>query len=156
MATIRGMDCELFYNSGTYASPTWSAVDAVENANYEITWAEISSNRRGNSGWETVEPGLRSARLNVTFVKDKDDTAFNALLAAAQAEPPTAVELVAYDGANASGSDGLDAMWRPIQWREGQEIDGVVKIEAVYAPVSDDDDIPNPIFISDALPTSRP
>ena len=156
MGTIRGMDCKLYFNSGSFGTPTWAVVDAVENANYEISWAEISSNRRGNSGWETSEPGLRSARLNVTFIKDKDDATFELLRAAAEAEPPTAVELVAYDGASGAGSDGLDAMWRPLQWNEGQEIDGVVKIEAVYAPVSTDANIPNPLFLSGTLPASRP
>ena len=155
MATIRGLDCELYYNAGTYTTPTWNIINAVENANYEIEQEEISSNRRGNSGWSTQEPGLKSATLNVTFVKDKDDTNFNALVTAFQAEPQTAVELVAYDGTSGAGSDGLDAMWRCTSWNETQGIDEVVKIEAVYKPVSSDSNIPNPVWLSGTLPASR-
>jgi hypothetical protein len=152
MGTIRGLDCELFYNSGTYASPTWAAVDAVRDANYEISMNEVDASRRGSGGWRQNETTLRDATLNVTFVKDKDDTSFVAIESAAQAG--TAVELVAYDGANAVGSDGLDAKWKCTSWTETQDLEGIVVIEAVFRPTPDADITPN--FLSGALPTTRP
>ena len=152
MGTIRGLDCELFYNSGTFGSPTWNAVDAVRDANYEISLNEVDASRRGSGGWRENETTLRDATLNVTFIKDKDDTHFVAIQTAAQAG--TAVELVAYDGGNASGSDGLDAMWKCTSWTETQDLEGIVICEAVFRPTPSTD--LTPTFISDALPTTRP
>lgn len=153
MGAIRGLDCEVFRNSGSYVSPTWAAVDAVRSASYEITSSEANTNRRGGGGWQTSKQLLKDATLNVTFVKDLDDADFDALLQAFEAGTP--VELVAYDGGNASGSHGLDAVWEVQSWNETQDIDDIVLVEVTYKP-TDDADIPYPVWLDDTLPTSRP
>jgi len=152
MGTIRGLDCEIFYNSGSYASPTFAEVDAVRDANYEVSLSEVDASRRGSGGWRMNETTLKDATLNITFVKDKDDTSFLAIQTAAQGG--TAVELVAYDGADATGSDGLDAMWKCTNWNETQDLEGIVICEAVFRPTPDSD--LTPTFLSGALPTTRP
>jgi hypothetical protein len=154
MATIIGLDCELFHNSGSFATPTWGACDAVRDASFEISVNEVDASRRGSGGWRLNITTLKEATLNVTFMKDKDDTVFNAIEAAFQAG--TAMELVVYDGGNASGSDGLDALWQVTQWNEGQDLEGVVTIEATFRVAPPTTALPiNPTWLSDALPTSR-
>ena len=155
MSTILGLDCELFHNSGTYGTPTWGACNAVKDASFEIAVNEVDASRRGSGGWRLNVTTLKEATLNVTFIKDKADAVFTAIEAAFQAN--TAMELVVYDGGNASGSDGLDAMWQVTQWNETQDLEGVVQIEATMRVAPSTTAFPlNPTFISDALPTSRP
>ena len=151
-ATIKGLDCELFFNAGTYGTPTWNACPSVRSANYEITTNEVDASRRGSGGWRLNETTLKEATLNVTFVKDKTDAVFEAIRAKVEAD--ASMELVAYDGGNASGSHGLDGVFKCTSWTETQDLEDVVVIEAVFRPTSDAD-IPNPLFIEDALPTSR-
>lgn len=152
MATILGLDCELFHNSGSYGTPTWGACDSVKDASFEITVNEVDASRRGSGGWRLNETTLKDATLNVTFVKDKSDTVFTAIESKVQSN--TSMELVVYDGGNASGSDGLDAVWKATAWNETQDLEGVVNIEATFRPAPDDNI--SPVFISDTLPVTRP
>jgi hypothetical protein len=152
MATIIGLDCELAHNSGSYATPSWANCDAVKDANLEITVNEVDASRRGSGGWRQNETTLKEASLNVTFVKDKDDTVFIAIETAFQAN--NSMELAVLDGANAVGTDWLTAKWKATQWNETQDLEGVVNIEAVFRIAPDADLVPT--YGSDALPTSRP
>lgn len=154
MATIIGLDCELFHNSGTFATPTWGACNAVKDASFEISVNEVDASRRGSGGWRLNATTLKEGTLNVTFIKDKDDTVFTAIEAAFQAN--AAMELVVYDGGNASGSDGLDALWQVTQWNESQDLEGIVQIEAVFRIAAPTTALPvSPTWLADALPTSR-
>lgn len=152
MSTIIGLECELFHNSGTYAAPVWGACNAVKDANLEITVAEVDASRRGSGGWRQNETTLKEATLNVTFVKDKADTVFNAIETAFQAN--AAMELAVLDGSNAVGTDWLTAKWKATQWNETQGLEDVVNIEAVFriAP----DTALAPTFGTGVLPTTRP
>lgn len=151
MATIIGLECELFHNSGTFETPTWAACDAVKDASLEITVAEVDASRRGSGGWRQNETTLKEASLNVMFVKDKDDTVFNAIETAFQAN--NAMELAVLDGANAVGTDWLDAMWKVTQWNETQDLEGVVNIDAVFRITPNADLVPT--YGTGALPTDR-
>ena len=153
MATILGLNCELFKRTAasSYGTPSYTAIDAVKDANYEITVNEVDASRRGSGGWRQNETTLKEGTLNVTFIKDKDDAMFLEVETAFQAN--NGMELVAYDGGNASGSDGLDAWWKVTSWNETQDLEGVVIIEAVFR-IAPDADL-NPTFVSDTLPTSR-
>lgn len=151
MATIIGLDCELRHNSGTYASPTWAKCDAVKDANLEVTVNEVDASRRGSGGWRQNETTLKEATLNVTFVKDSDDTTFTAIQTAYQAN--NAMELAVLDGADGSGTEWLTAKWKVTQWNETQGLEDVVNIEAVFRIAPDADLVPT--YGSDALPTTR-
>ncbi len=151
MGTILGLDCELFFNSATYAAPTFAACDAVRDANYEIQTALVDASRRGSGGWGQDETTLRRATLNATFVKDKDDVTFMAIQTKFRANE--SMEIVAYDGGDAAGSDGLDAMWKVETWNETQDLEGVVIIEATFKTAPDPD--LTPTFITGQLPAAR-
>lgn len=152
MSTILGLDCEVFYNSGSFGTPSWDPVDAIRDATLELAVNEVDASRRGSGGWRQMETTLKEATLNVTFVKDKADTEFAAIASAVKAG--TAIELAAADGANASGTEWLDAMWKATQWNETQDLEGVVLIEAVFRPTPDANLTPN--WGSGTLPTTRP
>lgn len=151
MATILGLECKLFHNSGTYATPVWGESTAVKDASLEITINEVDASRRGSGGWRQNETTLKEATLNVTFVKDKDDAVFVAIETKFQSN--TSMEMAVVDGANASGSDWLDAQWKATQWNETQDLEGVVNIEAVFRIAPDADLVPT--FGSGTLPTDR-
>lgn len=153
MATILGLNCTLFHNSGNYASPTWGKCDAVKDANLEITVNEVDASRRGSGGWRLNETTLKEGTLNVTFIKDKGDTVFNAIETKVKANQ--AMELAVLDGANASGTDWLTAFWKATQWNETQGLEDVVQIEAVFRIAPDPAGLLQPTFDEDALPTTR-
>lgn len=152
MSTILGLDCTLYHNSGTYGSPTWAKSGAARDVTLEVQVTEVDASRRSSNGWRENETTLKDATLNVTFVKDKADTTFVAIEAAYKAN--TAMEMAVVDGANAVGSDWLDAMWKATQWNESQELEGVVTIDATFRPAPDTSLKPN--YGTGALPTSRP
>jgi hypothetical protein len=154
MATILGLNCKLFKRTAasSYGTPVFTAVDAVRDASYEVEVTEVDASRRGSGGWRQNETTLKNATLNATIMKDADDAMFVEIQTAFEAN--ASMELVAYDGADASGSHGIDAMWKVTQWNETQDLEGVVQIEATFRPAPDAD--LSPTFISGTLPSSRP
>lgn len=151
MGTVLGMDCNVFLNTGNYASPTWGAVEAVRNVTLESPHIMADASRRGSGGFKQYLATLKDVSLNIEMVWDKDDTAFVALYEAMIARTP--VELAIVDGANESGALWLDAMWLPEAWPRAEELEGILIVDATYRIAPDANLVP--VFGEDALPTTR-
>jgi hypothetical protein len=154
MATLLGLGAKAFINDGSYGTPAWEEIDSIVNLSLEIEVNEVDASRRGSGGWRQNETTLRDATLNLTMIKDKEDTGFTDLEDEFHAN--TAFELAVLDGANASGTDWLTARWKIQQWNETQDLEGVITIEAVLRPAPATTAIPlNPTFGTGTLPTTR-
>jgi len=153
MGTIIGLNCKVFKRTAasSYSTPTFTAVDAVKDASFEISDNLVDASRRGGNGFRQHEATLRDITVTLSMVKDKDDAMFVELLTAMKQKE--GFELVIYDGDSGSGSEGLDAMFKFETFNEDQELEGVLMIEATLKPTPDTD--LNPTFISGTLPTSR-
>jgi hypothetical protein len=152
MGLLKGFQCKLMHNSGTFGTPVWAESDAVRNATLDVGEGEVDASSRASGGWKLSETTLSEATLNVTFVKEKTDASFVAIESAAKAK--TALELAALDGPDGVGTDYLDAMWKAFSWNETQDLEGILIIEAVFKPCPDAD--LSPTWGTGALPTSRP
>ena len=79
MATILGMNAKLYYNTGTYGSPTWTLITNVRDVNLSLDSEEADVTTRANSGWKTSVVTLRTAQITFQAIYDKADTASQAL-----------------------------------------------------------------------------
>lgn len=147
-----GLDCNLYYNSGTYGSPSWAAVDAVRESSLEIVKGEADATSRGGNGWREILGTLKDATLNVTFVKDSSDTNYVALETAFR--NGTKIEIAVADGEDGSGTNWFTAKWDIMSWNESQPLEDAITVEATFRPTPDAD--LSPTFGTDALPTTRP
>lgn len=102
--SLIGRECKLYYNAGSYTSPTWTEITRVVDANADISksYGDVSSRA---SQWEMKKPALKSLKISFgyRYRQGVTDAVFDALRAAALADTPT--ELAIADGAIATAGN---------------------------------------------------
>ena len=91
-----GLNCNTYYNTGTYASPTLVKLVNIKDEDLDISVGEADMSRRASQGWEEIVTTLKKGTFNFEMIYKKGDTAFAALFAAVLAN--TAYEYVFADG----------------------------------------------------------
>jgi hypothetical protein len=141
MASILGLECKLYYNSGTYAAPTWAEWTSIINASLNLELGEADGSRRGSGGWRENLATLRNMTIEGDAFKDKDDTTFGLIEGHAQAN--TAFEVLIMDGPRlTTGSDGVRATCKVFSWNESQQLEEGVQISFTIRPVPNSDAVP--------------
>lgn len=101
---VIGLECKLFRNSATYASPTWDECPNVKDISHTDEKTKIDFSRRA-SGVKQYRPGLRDVSLDITFVYVRGDTDWQAFMDAYN--NGTTLDLWAADGiVDAPGTQG--------------------------------------------------
>lgn len=123
---LLGMDCKLYYNSATHATPTWVLVSQAVDVSMSIdkNYGDVSSRA---SGWKKNKAALKDlgCSFGYRYKAAVTDTVFDALRAAAIANTPT--ELFIADGASGTaGSEGIRAYFDLTMGREEPLEDGVL------------------------------
>lgn len=139
MAVLKGLDCYVYRNTGTYGSPTWSIVNPVIEVTIDSSVGTIDASNR-NSTYRLMLAGLLEWSATIRFNKDKDDTDFVALETAANGR--TNVDLLILDGVRTStSSTGFRVQGFFSSWNESQPLEGAIEIDATIVPAA----IANPI-----------
>ena len=105
---VVGKDAKLYYNTGTFASPTWVEITRAIDVSVSLGKNDASISSR-ESEWEQMGGGLKTAEVEFDYLHAVGaDTVFDALLSAYLND--TVTEFAAMDGAIAtSGNQGLRA-----------------------------------------------
>tara|TARA_R100000458_G_C8260495_1_gene236040 strand:+ start:472 stop:912 length:441 start_codon:yes stop_codon:yes gene_type:complete len=108
MAYVLGMNAKLYYNTGSYASPTWTLIDNVRDLTLNLERGDTDITTRGGGGWRQSVATLADGSIDFGMVWDTADTVFTAIKNAFINN--TTVEFLALDGLQATtGSQGLRA-----------------------------------------------
>ena len=108
MAYVLGMNAKLYYNTGSYASPTWTLIDNVRDLTLNLERGDTDITTRGGAGWRQSVATLADGSIDFGMVWDTADTVFTAIKNAFVNN--TTVEFLALDGLQATtGSQGLRA-----------------------------------------------
>jgi len=94
-----GLQCKTYYNSATYASPTWVEIVNIRDEDLDMTIGEADMSRRA-SDWEEIVVTLKKGTFNFDVVYKYGDAVFTVLLNAFLNR--TAVEFAFADGAIAT------------------------------------------------------
>lgn len=132
-----GLECKLYYNSGTYASPTWVEIVNAKDVTVPLTKGEADTSRRGTQ-WKTRKGTLKDASIDFQLVQEDGDGAFDALLDSFVNGTP--IELLALNGAsNEPGAQGLRAYCEVFNFQDGQALESAVvyDVSAKPTPVND-------------------
>ena len=137
MGTIRGLDCKVYYNSSTdtdpYANPVWTLWPCVKDTTLSLEFDEADATCRGSGGFKQAASTLGNLEIDGNAVKDRSDTSFVAMEAAAVAQ--TVLEVLVMDGPKAAATSNG---WRlPVQirtWTENQPMDDVVTVDFALKP----------------------
>jgi hypothetical protein len=116
-----GLDCKLYYNSATYASPTWVELTNVKDVTIALSKGEADTSRRGNT-WRSRKGTLKDASIDFNLVQEDGDTGFDVLLDSFLNGTP--VELLAIDGEyDEEGAQGLRATCEIFKNDAGQNLE---------------------------------
>lgn len=133
MAYISGIDCKVYYNSGTYGSPTWVEWSCVRDTTFALTLEEVDATCRGGNGFRQSAISLKSIEVSGNAVKDKDDASFVAIETAARSE--TVLDVLVLDGVRTSAdSDGWRMDVQIYGWTENQPYEDIVTIDFTMKP----------------------
>ena len=134
MAVLKGINCKVYYNSGTYGSPTWALVNPVIEVSVNLENSTFDASNR-DSNYRLQLPALTDISVDFRFHKDKADTDFLALETAAQTRAN--LDLLILDGIQASAdSDGWRILGFFSSWTESQPLEDAVTVDATYVPAA--------------------
>jgi len=109
MATKYGINARLYYNTGSYGSPTWVVINDIKDLSLGLPKEDGDATTRGSGGWKAHGSALKDA--SVEFKLQKKVTSQATLTALRNAYlNSTQIELLVLDGdIGTSGSEGLRA-----------------------------------------------
>ena len=128
-----GLDCKIYYNANTYASPTWTEIANVKDVTLNMEATEISVANRSASGWSESLMGLRNA--SVAFQIDYDNAAAGYVAIRDAYLNSTDLEMAIMDGAVAtSGSEGLRATMAVLSFTRNEGLEDIVTVDITVRP----------------------
>jgi len=107
MATAKlAQDAKLYYNTGTYGSPTWALICNIKDLTLQMESSETDVTTRCGSGFREYVAGLTDVSVTFSMLYDPSDTPWEALRAHFFAK--TVEEFLVLDGPTGTpGSEGL-------------------------------------------------
>lgn len=134
MAHVLGEDAKLYRNTGTYGSPTWDAVNGVQDLTLNQTKDKIELNTRGGGGYKEYVDGLIDVSISFSMIWDSSDADLQAFLDAFNNK--TAVEVLCLDGPSATaGSEGIRFTAMVSSAPRNEPLSGALTIDFELSPV---------------------
>ena len=127
MGVRLGMEAKLYWNSGTYAVPTWEEMGNVKDVTLNLEKGEADVTTRANDGWRATLGTLKEGSIEFEMVWDTDDAGFLALKDAYFND--TAIEMAVMDGdVAASGSQGLRASFSVTNFSRSEPLEEAIGV----------------------------
>ena len=144
MAFVLAENAKLYYNTGSYATPTWSEICNVKDLTLSLEKDEVDVTTRCSGGFKEYSDGLLDANVTFNMLYDPTDAAFTALQSAFFGK--SAVEFAVMDGAlpPASGetSQGLRATCMVKSFSRSESLGEALMTDVAIRPVANDDAAP--------------
>lgn len=141
MAHVLAEDAKLYYNTGSYATPTWTEITNVKDLTLNLDKDEIDVTTRGSGGYKEFADGLIDASIDFSTVWDTSDTPFTAMRTAFFAK--TAIEFLVLDGSSAtSGNQGLRATCMIKTFTRNETLGDALMVDVSVRPVKNSDAAP--------------
>ena len=136
MAAKTGLDCKLYRNTATWASPSWTLIGNIKDLtqNLEKVTADVST--RG-SVWRRKKTGLKDGGIEFQMVWDTSDANFTAIQSAFLND--TTIELVALDGViTDAGNEGLRSDFEITAFSREEPLEDAVMVSVTAEPAYTD------------------
>lgn len=137
MSNALGLKCNVYYNTNTWASPTWVAATCVEDFKRNFSWDKATSDSRAGRIKTTVKTmaGLEySGRLKTRY----DDEGFLELYSVLTSDEP--IDLLILDGAtNIEDSRGYRGWFHIMSGNQDQGLQARLYEEITVEPADPED-----------------
>lgn len=132
MYTVIGLDCKLYYNSATWASPTWVEIDIAMDVKVSLADSEGEVLTR-ETIFKLFLQGGRDLALEWDMLADHDHAAYTALRDAFLSR--TTIELLALDGdSGVADNEGPRADFRLFTFERTEPREGAATLALAAKP----------------------
>lgn len=141
MAYVLSEDAKVYYNTASYATPTWAEVTNVKDVTLNLEKDETEVTTRASGGYKEFVDGLIDASIDFNMLWDTADTAFTAFQTAFFAK--TAVEFLVLDGdEGTTGSQGLRVTCMIKNFTRNETLGEALTVDVTIRPVKNSDAAP--------------
>lgn len=120
-----GILCHVYNNTGTYGSPTWSAVDGISEMSIKPSWDEAEGSTRQSRVKRVLKTIMALAISGKLKVDSTDTNGYLAFLAALHSD--SVLDLMILDGpSSVNGVTGYRADWQVFEGEEDQGLNTVL------------------------------
>lgn len=141
MAFVLGLDAKLYYNSGTYAVPTWNVMNNVKDVTLNLSTEEADVTTRGGGGWKQTVATLKDGSIEWKSVWDTADAAFTAVKNAWLNKTP--IEFLCLDGdRTVTGKQGLRAICMVTNFTREEPLTDALMVNVSVKPTYDSTNAP--------------
>tara|TARA_Y100000114_G_scaffold49162_1_gene44849 strand:- start:166 stop:621 length:456 start_codon:yes stop_codon:yes gene_type:complete len=145
MAHVLSENAKLYYNSGSYGSPTWVEICNVKDVTLSLEKDEVDVTTRCSGGFKEFADGLIDASVSFSMLYNTSDAAFTALQTAFFAKEK--VEVAVMDGniVPASGvtASGLRSCCMVKSFSRNESLGEALMTDVSLRPVANDDAAPS-------------
>lgn len=133
-APVMCFNGKMYYNSGSYGSPTWVLISNVGDIEVSDSMSKVQLPLRAGAGFMFNEPGLRDLSFAFKQMWDPADTTQDAIQTAYAAR--SVLDVILLDQAQGTaGSSGPRAVTKVFKCqREESPLDGVMMLAVEIAP----------------------
>lgn len=147
MAHVLSQNAKLYYNAGTYGTPTWTLISNVRDLTLNVNKTAVDVSTRGGGGWVESVDGLKDASIEFGMVWDTSDAAFTAIKTGFLNN--TSVELYVLDGAyNTTGSQGLRATCMIEAFSREENLGDALQVQVTARPVKNSNAAPTWVTVT--------
>lgn len=137
-----GLDCRLYYNTGTYASPTWVEITNVRDVELNLTRGKADLSTRGSNGYKEYRGQLKDASITFDLVYKRGDATTQAIFEAFDED--TLLDIAVLDGdIETTGTEGLRAVCEVFDFSREEPLEEGVMISVELAPSAKSTDKPS-------------
>jgi len=132
--TVRSLDAIAYYNTGTYASPTWAVIDIAENVTIGLTKGEKVLKFRGK-GWDVSRSLLKAGVFTLVLHHVVDNSALAAFQSAFDGN--SEIEVALMSGAITDVlAEGPRVTCEVFDFSRNEEIENTLMYNVVLKPSS--------------------
>jgi len=133
MSIPLGLNCKLYRNTGTYATPVWDEITGARDVAINLNADEADVTTRGGGGWKAILQSLNDASLDVEIPWDSADADMTAIRSAFIAR--TSIEVAAMDGdISVSGAEGFRATVAITKFERSEPLNGPAMVSITLKP----------------------
>lgn len=130
---VLGLNAKLYFNSATYATPTWVEITLAQDVTLNGTLDEADVTTRGSAGFKETVGTLLDAGIEFKMLWKPGDAAFEKIKDAWLGR--SAVEILCLDGdENVAGSEGLRASMMVTNFTRNEPLAEALTVDVTMKP----------------------
>jgi len=141
MAIPLSQNAVIHYNTGTYATPTWTPIANVRNVTLTDNADPVDVTTRSSGGIKEFKQGLKNVSCDFEILYDTSAAGFSSLETAY--DGGTAVELLIHeDSATVSGAKGIRGEFTVLQFDIEQSFGDALVVNVSVSPTPNANAVP--------------